>query len=138
MPLECTKHCQQAVWFSSIAIFALTETWLSDSFCDGEILPSHFTVYRHDRSSRGGRVLLAVHSSLSSSCFDSPPDLEVVCATVANGSGSDILFCLIYVPPQVDTLYHSRLIQFFESLLCLGHHVIILGDFNAPDICWAT
>ena len=51
------------VYFSSIAIFALTETWLSDSFCDGEILPSHFTVYRRDRSSRGGGVVLAVHSS---------------------------------------------------------------------------
>uniref|UniRef100_A0A1X7SPP3 Endonuclease/exonuclease/phosphatase domain-containing protein n=1 Tax=Amphimedon queenslandica TaxID=400682 RepID=A0A1X7SPP3_AMPQE len=25
-----------------------------------------------------------------------------------------------------------------ESLFCLGHHVIILGDFNAPDICWST
>ena len=95
-------------------------------------------MYRRNRSSRGGGVHLAVHSSLSSSYFDSPPDLEVVCATVANGSGSDFLFCLVYVPPRVDTLYHSRSIQFFELLLCLGHHVIILGDFNAPDICWAT
>ena len=64
--------------------------------------------------------------------------MEVVCATVTNGSGSDFLFCLVYVPTRVDTLYHSRLIQFFESLLCLGHNVIILGDFNGPDICWAT
>ena len=60
------------VYSSSIAVFALTETWLSDYFCDGEILPSYFTVYRRDCSSRGGGVLLAVHSSLS---FDSPPDL---------------------------------------------------------------
>ena len=108
------------VYSSSVAVFALTETWLSYSFCDGEILPSYFTVYRRDRSSCGGGVLLAVHSFLSSSCFDSPPDLEVVCATVANGSGSDFLFCLVYVPPWVDTLYHSRLIQFFESLFFWG------------------
>ena len=86
------------VYSSSIAVFALTETWLSDSFCDGEILPSDFTVYRRDRLSRGGGVLLAVHSSLSSSCFDSPPDLEAVCATVANGSGSDFYFVSFMFP----------------------------------------
>lgn len=58
---------QSFVFQSSIAIFALTETWLNDSYCDREILPSHYNVYRRDCSTCGGGVLLAVHSSLSSS-----------------------------------------------------------------------
>ena len=44
---------------------AITETWLSNSILNGEILPSNYTIYRRDRASRGGGVLLAVKDHLS-------------------------------------------------------------------------
>ena len=41
-------------------IFAITETWLTNYIYNNEILPSNFAIYRNDRESRGGGVLLAV------------------------------------------------------------------------------
>ena len=112
----------------------VTETWLHDSVCNGEVLPSHYNICRCDRSSRGGGVLLAIYSYLPSSLLNSPSDLEVVCVLVT--VSRPVLFCLVYVPPHADFLYYSKLIVFFDSVLSLGHFVIILGDFNAPEICW--
>ena len=54
--------------------FCLTETWLSDFICNGEILPTGFVLYRKDRPSRGGGVLIAVRESLFSSFIPSPHD----------------------------------------------------------------
>ena len=48
------------------------------------------------------------------------------------------LLCLVYVPPNAETTYHAKLLSFLESLFSLGHCVIILGDFNLPDICWTS
>ena len=81
-------------------------------------------------------VLLAVLSSIPVSPFPSPPTLEVVCIKLL--LKHTILLCLVYIPPSAGVEYHKTLIQFLESLLSLGHYVIILGDFNAPDICWST
>ena len=130
------SHFHSFVYSSSLNVIALTETWLHDSMCDGEVLPSHYNIYCCDRSSRGGGVLLAVHSCLPSSLYNSPSDLEVVCVLVT--VSRPVLFCLVYVPLRADFLYYSKLIVFFDSILCLGHFVIILGDFNAPDSCWET
>ena len=47
-------------------LIAITETWLSNSTLNGEILSSNYTIYRRDRASRGGGVLLAVKDHLSS------------------------------------------------------------------------
>ena len=130
------SHFYLFVYSSSLNVIALTETWLHDSVCDNEVLPSHYNIYRCDHSSRGGGVLLAIHSYLPSSLLNSPSDLEVVCVLIT--VSRPVLFCLVYVPPHADFLYYSKLIVFFDSILCLGHFVIILGDFNAPDICWET
>ena len=54
---------QSFVYSSSLNILAITETWLSDHIFDKEILPTGFAIYRSDRISRGGGVLIC--SSLS-------------------------------------------------------------------------
>ena len=40
-------------------VACLSETWLSDSIFDQEILPSNYNIYRIDRPSRRGGVLIA-------------------------------------------------------------------------------
>lgn len=49
-----------------------------------------------------------------------------------------IFYSALIIPPSANTNYYKRLIQFLQSLLCDGNHVIILGDFNAPDFCWSS
>ena len=60
---------QSFVYSSDFTFICLTETWLSDHVSDGEILPNGFVLYRKDRPTRGGGVLIAVKSAVpSSSC----------------------------------------------------------------------
>ena len=44
------------------------------------------------------------------------------------------LICVVYVPPNSDTSYYASLISYLDSISAT-HRIIILGDFNSPDIC---
>uniref|UniRef100_A0A1X7SKH1 Endonuclease/exonuclease/phosphatase domain-containing protein n=1 Tax=Amphimedon queenslandica TaxID=400682 RepID=A0A1X7SKH1_AMPQE len=100
---------------------------------NGEIIPSSYMIYRCDRATRGGGVLLAVHHSVPSSPLASPPALEILCVKVLA-----VVFCLVYIPPNASCEYISKLLSFIGELLSSYRYVVILGDFNAPDICWDT
>ena len=99
------------------------------------MLPSNFAVYRHDRLTRGGGVLLAVHHSIPSRLLSSPSHLEIV--SVEIGLISPLLFCVIYIPHNSSSDYCSKSFQYIESIV--SHPcVLIAGDFNFPDICWSS
>ena len=74
--------------------FCVTETWIYDC----EILPSDFLLYRKDRPSRGGGVLVAVNKSIYSSQLPSPPDLEIV--SIMLSLDLEFILCSVYVPPN--------------------------------------
>ena len=69
---------QGFVYSSDFSIVCITETWLNSDIFDNEILPSGYSIYRKDRDSRGGGVLLAIKDSISSSRLPSPSDIETV------------------------------------------------------------
>ena len=50
---------------SDFDVLCLTETWLSESPYNSEIIPLGFTMYRKDRATRGGGVLVAVRDLVS-------------------------------------------------------------------------
>ena len=93
-------------------ILCLTETWLSDYVSDGEILPYGYVIYRKDRFSRGGGVLVAIKESLYSCIISSPSDLEIV--TVKIGQRNDSVISCVYVPPDSPLSYVSSLVTFFR------------------------
>ena len=64
----------QALLYSSRhSIYCFSETWLSDHILDKEIIPS---MYRKDRSTRGGGVLIAVRESITSTFVSTQDDLK--------------------------------------------------------------
>ena len=118
-------------------MICITETWLTHFIYDKEILPKGYTLYRKDRESRGGGVLIAVNDHLPSILFPSPPDLEVVTVRLCPRRNT-ISICAVYIPPNPDVLYIERLIAFLNFLSTNETSLIIIGDFNLPDICWAS
>ena len=120
----------------SFCITCVTEPWLSESIFDVEILPSDYVLYRKDRPSRGGGVLIAVKDFIPSFSFPSPPDLEVISVTI--GQGNDFVVCCIYIPPEASPLYVSSLVSYLSSLTSSFNKCTILGDFNLPDVDWYT
>lgn len=128
---------QSFVYSSDNKLIALSETWLNESVGTGEILPSLFNVFRSDSSSRrGGGVLLAVHDSIPSSLIPSPSDLELVCVKLS--LPFLVLVCSVHIVPDASTSYFLQLTQFLASIVESAPHVLLLGDFNLPDICWST
>ncbi len=105
----------------------MTETWLTDSIFDNEILPPHFTIYRKDRGSRGGGVLIAIKDSIPSNLLSSPSHLEVLAVVV--GSNHPITLCIVYAPPTSTYDYYQSLFTYLSDLVTSGSQTIIVGDF---------
>ena len=54
------------------------------------------------------------------------------------GQGYDLVFCCIYVPPESSLSYISSLVHFLTDLSSSFSKIIIVSDFNFPDIDWFT
>ena len=118
------------------SIVCVTETWLSDSIYDSEILSVGYVLYRKDRPSRGGGVLIAISDSLFSCLIPSPPELEIV--SVKIGQNNDTVICCIYLPPESPLSCVSSLVHFLTELTSSFSKCIFVGDFNFPDIDWTV
>ena len=128
---------QSFVYASDFQIIGLSETWLSNNITDLEIFPHGYLLYRKDRGSRGGGVMLAVSNKLPSRQVPSPHNLEIVTVSISI-STTDITCCMIYTPPNATTEYHRDLVKYLVTVAALFTPILIFGDFNLPDINWTT
>ena len=130
------SNFQSLVCSSDYSIFCITETWLSKDIFDNEILPYGYSIYRKDRDSRGGGVLLAVKNNIISTQMSSPPDVEIVSVLIS--TSNPFIICVIYIPPNSSDTYHEQLHIYLTNLVNDSKPIILLGDFNFPDVDWAT
>ena len=119
--------------YSALDLIALTETWLKSYIYNNELIPTNYAIYRNDRTSRGGGVMLAINNNISSSLVHSPTHLELL--TVTLNYTKVITICLLYIPPNPDPKYISDLTEYLNSLRHT-ENLIILGDLNLPDVNW--
>ena len=68
---------------------SISSVFVSDFVYDHEILPCNYSIYRKDRMSRGGGVLVAVNNVFDSVCLPSPSDLEIITVKL----GHDLVLC---------------------------------------------
>ncbi len=98
---------------------------------DKEILPYGYSIFRNDRPSRGGGVLVAIKNSLSSRIVPSPSHLELIAVSLWKSS---TLF-LLYIYPRILPLsYSMKRYLTSNNIVPQIKHVIVIGDFNLPDI----
>lgn len=127
---------QSFIYSSNLTIFCCTETWLSDSIYDNEIIPTGFLIVHKDRSSRGGGVLVVIRDTILCTSISSPSDIEVV--TVAVGAPVNTLLCTVYTPPASSDAYHTSLTRYLTSLCSNYKQIILVGDFNFPGVNWSS
>ena len=132
---------QAYVYLFNFDVICLSETWLSESVFDQEILPTNYSIYRKDRPSRGGGVLIAVKDTIPVSVH--PSDLsnnapEILTVTL-NLCKPTILSC-VYLPPSPNDYYMNDAISNLTQVIQSNQSAdtIIVGDFNLPDIQWDT
>ena len=121
---------------SHFDIIGLTETWLTEGIWNNEILPNTFNIYRKDRTSRGGGVLLAIRATIPSRELFTPINIEAL--TIELHLSQPHTLCVVYIPPHPTTGYFDTCLSHLTNLIVDSHPLIILGDFNTPDINWPT
>ncbi len=99
-----------------------------------EILPYDYSIFRKDRNSRGGGVLLAIHKSIPTNLIPSPPNLEIIVVELIQAK---CIVCSVYLPPTVNLSTFTDTLSFL-SHLASDQNILIIGDFNLPDINWST
>ena len=79
---------------------------------------------------------MAVKDSIPCRLLDSPKDLEVISISIS--THNPLVLCTVYLPPNLHLSNQLNLLNYLDSLVKSNSHVIILGDFNVPDVCWST
>ena len=119
----------------SYDILALTETWLDETVGDAEleaVFPDH-TWFRRDRGSVGGGVACAVRSTLQP-IKRTEPDNDTETLLIQLGQvNTTVAVC--YRPPS-DDLALERMCRCLADLP--GGPILVLGDFNLPEIRWES
>jgi len=87
------EEFQSLVYSKSYDIISLTETWLSDTIYDSEFLPYNYNIFRKDRPSHGGGVLIAFEKNIPCQIIDSPEGLETICIKLT--LSSPITVCIL-------------------------------------------
>ncbi|KAK4811256.1 hypothetical protein QYF61_022153 [Mycteria americana] len=116
---------------------AITETWWGDSHNWSAAMDGYKLFRRDRRGRRGGGVALYVRESLDSLELDDGDD-RVECLWVrirGKANKADIVVGVCYRPPnqdeETDELFYKQLGEASRSLA-----LVLVGDFNLPDVCW--
>ena len=81
-------------------------------------------------------MLLAIKNHISSNLILSPNDAKMLVTSISTHSKT-LTVILLYIPPNADQSYFS-LLQSLISTNNLNEDLILLGDFNLPNINWGT
>ena len=115
-------------------ILTISETWLSDSVCNDDILLNgyHPPVRKDKPNAPYGGVAIYVKDNL---ICKSPPDLDnplLEAVWVETKLGQDTLLVgSFYRPPDSKVEYWTLVDNSIEQVGSLSHKYIVLGDFNA-------
>ena len=120
-------------------VICVHETRLNQNISNSEILHSGFTMFRRDRSDRGGGGVLIVIKTASFKAFkEFKPEseaelqqLEIIFAEITTLTKQRILFCFCYGPHNEDP---SWMDNFLHEVCDQFDNLVISGDFNLPDI----
>ena len=128
-----SHHLDYMIYLHKPDIIALTETKLNPNICDSEII-SNYTVYRRDRSTgQGGGVLIAISDTLNIKVLDYYVDIQnEIISLDLNFRGFSFVIACYYRPLNIKSV--TDIIDWHEKQC--NPNVMIVGDFNLPEIDW--
>ena len=124
-------------------VVIVTETWLDGTVTDSVLCGnSGYSIFRNDRESIGGGVLILTKNGAVTALPVPLPDAFSALEIVATDICSDcqtfrIINC--YRKPTYDDDAYQYLVKLIECLCVLSHDnvtPIIVGDFNLPNVTW--
>jgi Reverse transcriptase (RNA-dependent DNA polymerase) len=133
-----TLECLSSVLAQEHDVVALTETWLSDSVKNAELFDERYLVFRRDRGSRGGGVLLAVRADrvLSARPLEYLNTVGEHLWINIELPRTSIIICVAYFPPNQCRDISKAFFSKIESELpyLMGKKIVMMGDFNLTSL----
>ena len=128
---------QSAISIRRPTLLIVIETWLSPETPSSILGLNDYKIFRFDRESRGGGVLVAIKNCIKCSAVEIRSECEIVVVDISlcNNSSTRIIAC--YNPKTNDTRYLKTLQQTIIDALENIESYIIFGDFNLPDYSWS-
>jgi len=121
-------------------IVGISETWTTEEISDAELGIAGYDLYRKDRGSHGGGVLMYVRSSLQSIDFYPVSTFqEQVWCRIPGTNGKELLVGVCYRSPS-ESVYGSKNHHDLRNLISevKAKQLLLMGDFNYPGIDWSA
>lgn len=132
--LNKTDHMESLLLGLKPDFVAITETWLTADITDDEISTPNYSVVRKDRPTRGGGVAILIKNTIPFTVLPAVENVEAIFCKLEIGYQSVAVGC-VYRSPSSDREVLRSLYHYIATHL-KGARLILLGDFNVPDIDW--
>ncbi|PKU28413.1 mitochondrial fission process protein 1 [Limosa lapponica baueri] len=135
------EELETTVLLQSYDIVAISETWWDESY-DWSVAIEGYKLFRRDRQGRRGRsVALYVKEWIESeemSLKNSQEEVESLWVGIRDrGNKGNLVVGVFYRPPdQGVPTDEAFLLQLQKA--SRSKALVLLGDFNHPDICWKS
>lgn len=121
-------------------IIILVETWLHEEITDEELNIYNFSIFRTDRPTRGGGVLIAIRRPILCHLLNSVSNIFEGLFIKCCYQNTLLILGSFYIPPTAGPMSYSDMCLFIEQTL--NSHIdskfLIVGDFNLPHIQWTV
>ena len=116
-------------------VIGITESWAHKDIDNSELHIDGYNMFRKDRPSRGGGVILYVKEHIPCKLLDSKEDIESIWCEIGD-IYSKCNIALYYRPPNASESYNKEMCK--ELLDYTRGKTVIIGDFNFPEIDWES
>lgn len=122
----------------------ITESWLCEGILNSELTTDHYDVFRRDRKSLGGGVMILTNTGLNGFVREDwkCDDVECLWVTIpalSLGCNKDLHISITYLPPDSNLAnLLNKYISFTSSILekYSEDYFVLAGDFNLPLLSW--
>ena len=125
---------------NSIDVMIACETKIDENVLDSELNLDEYDMYRNDRDTHGGGVIVAIKKCFRSYKIEiSNLFCELVCVKLLVESSKPVIICGYYRPPSANTEVMENLRSSLKQIQESESATLLLsGDFNLPSIDWET
>ena len=121
---------------SHLCFVFLLETWLLAHFSYSVLTLDDYVIYRKDRVTKGGGILIATLKNIDHSLINIPSTCEMLGIDANLGKSRSHRFILVYNPSAGDIDYVQTLCKELTKFVIKSESYSIIGDFNLPNINW--
>ena len=136
------SELRERVIVEDYELTGITETWATESVNDAELSMEGYNMFRKDRGTRGGGLILYIKNNLRARINEDLTNSEFAeslwCDVEADRQRALIGLC--YRSPTSTTENDENLLSVMEKavLRTAANHILIMGDFNFPEIDYAS